>query len=110
MYSYNLYLTKQNYASPSLYPITRQPARRSAGSVTHLSMALFLKRAGLEMEDRIALHLESPHAELSKAIDEHCATIAGETLVIRWTDGGQHAAEVKIDAAPLTIRLEKATA
>ena len=68
------------------------------------------KRAGLEMEDRIALHLESPHAELSKAIDEHRATIAGETLVIRWTDGGQHAAEVKIDAAPLTIRLEKATA
>jgi isoleucyl-tRNA synthetase len=68
------------------------------------------KRAGLEMEDRIALHLESPHAELSKAIDEHRATIAGETLVIRWTNGGQHTAEVKIDAAPLTIRLEKATA
>jgi isoleucyl-tRNA synthetase len=66
------------------------------------------KRAGLEMEDRILLHLASPNAELSKAIQEHRATIAGETLATQWAEGGVHAAEVKIDSAPLTIRLEKA--
>lgn len=66
------------------------------------------KRAGLEMEDRILLHLDSPNAELSKAIQEHRATIAGETLATQWAEGGAHVAEVKIDAAPLTIRLEKA--
>lgn len=67
------------------------------------------KRAGLEMEDRISLHLGSPHSELARAIEEHRGAIAGETLAVRWIDGGRHCAEVKIDAAPLTIRLEKTT-
>jgi isoleucyl-tRNA synthetase len=67
------------------------------------------KRAGLEMEDRIALELESPHEELAKAIEEHRASIAAETLTASWTTGGTHVADVRIDSAPLIIRLDKIT-
>jgi isoleucyl-tRNA synthetase len=73
------------------------------------------KEAGLEMEDRIALYLDTDSEKLRQAIETHLKYIAGETLVIEWsaqplTGPGVHRATVKVDGQPLTIELKKVTA
>ncbi len=71
------------------------------------------KKAGLEMEDRIALFLQSDDAELMRAIDDHRAYIAGECLIAEWsnkalTGNGVFRAQVKVDGRPLQIELKRA--
>jgi isoleucyl-tRNA synthetase len=70
------------------------------------------KAAGLEVNDRIALQLDTHDAELKVAIREHAETIQAETLAVELTTSGQAAAkgytvEVKIEAGELAIALQK---
>ncbi len=69
------------------------------------------KTAGLQMEDRIELHLGTESDALRKAIEEHRDYIAAETLTVRWAsaplDGDAHRADVKIDGQPLAIMLRR---
>ena len=69
------------------------------------------KKSGLEMEDRIILHLETPSELLGKSIAGHRDYIASETLVLNYsatapTDA--QVAQVKIETHELTITLKKA--
>jgi isoleucyl-tRNA synthetase len=68
------------------------------------------KNAGLEMEDRITLHLGTESPKLKEAIAAHGDYIAAETLTTAWADAappGCHSATVKIDGQALTIALKK---
>jgi isoleucyl-tRNA synthetase len=70
------------------------------------------KQAGLEIEDRIVLRLDTASPELRQAIDAHRAYIGNETLVAQWAthplDGEAARTTVKVDGQPLTIELRKA--
>jgi isoleucyl-tRNA synthetase len=73
------------------------------------------KKAGLEMEDRIILHLHTESPKLRQAIEEHKAYICRETLAVELTrqpltGEGVHRADVKVDGQALTIQLRKVTA
>jgi isoleucyl-tRNA synthetase len=69
------------------------------------------KKADLEMEDRIELHLDTSSDKLKQAIDAHKDYIAGETLATKWAtgplNGAAHEASVDIDGQPLKIALQK---
>jgi len=80
------------------------------------------KNAGLEIEDRIVVHLGTDSTELRKAIDEHAERTAtregepwlgikGETLATELSpaplDGHTYKTSVKVDGHPLTIELRK---
>jgi isoleucyl-tRNA synthetase len=71
------------------------------------------KEAGLEMEDRIELYLNTDSEKLRKAIDTHSDYIAAETLTVEWssqplTGADVHRATVKVDGQSLTIELRRA--
>ncbi|GIW78535.1 MAG: isoleucine--tRNA ligase [Gemmatales bacterium] len=72
------------------------------------------KKAGLEMEDRIQLHLSSQSDLLNRAISTHRDYIAQETLVKEWSDelsgDDVHQSNVQIEKQSLTIRLRKHSA
>jgi len=69
------------------------------------------KKSGLEMEDRIALHLTTDSPALKKAIAAHKDYICAETLTMHVSeeplDGPVHSALVKIDGQELLIQLRK---
>ncbi len=66
------------------------------------------KEAGLQIDDRIRLGLNTGDSELQKAIAEHDKTIRSETLSTgNLTEKVGHAVEVKIDGKELTICLQK---
>ncbi len=68
------------------------------------------KKADLEPEDRIALFLHTPDADLAAAVEAHWYYIASETLTVQRTDaadGGMFQVEVKLDGKPLAIALAK---
>ena len=69
------------------------------------------KKADLEMEDRIELHLDTSSDKLKQAIDAHKDYIVGETLATKWAtaplNGEAHRAEVTVDGQPLKITLRK---
>jgi len=70
------------------------------------------KKANLQLEDRIELHLETGSSELNQSIQSHGPTIAAETLTLRFAEkpiaeGAR--AEVKIENQPLIISLKKAS-
>ena len=70
------------------------------------------KDAGLDVADRIELHLGTDSDALMHAIATHRPTIAGETQAARWADapfnGDAHmVAGKKVDGQPLTISLRK---
>lgn len=67
------------------------------------------KSAGLNVDDRIVLSLETDSDELSRAINEHRSVIEAETLTTKFgeaTDG--YEATVKIEGSELAIALKKA--
>ncbi len=70
------------------------------------------KNAELQVDDRIALNLYTGSSELARAIDEHKATIASETLAKSLKSDQKailsHKTTVKIDGAELMIELQKA--
>lgn len=68
------------------------------------------KQAGLQVDDRIVLHLMSEDSELQQAITEHADTIQLETLAQRFAQPGEGAfyTEAMIDGCGLAISLRKA--
>ncbi len=67
------------------------------------------KDAGLNVDDRIKLSLTTKNADLTKAIVEHEAVIATETLATAIKTGEYtHTTEVTVEGAALVISLEKA--
>jgi isoleucyl-tRNA synthetase len=71
------------------------------------------KAAGLNVDDRIRLHLYAEDKELKAAINEHRDTITQETLATNLTTTGSAKAEgyqkdVKVEGAELAISLAKA--
>jgi isoleucyl-tRNA synthetase len=70
------------------------------------------KTAGLQMEDRIELSLQTESAALRKAIETHREYICRETLAVKFTTeplgDGAHRADVKVEGQALRIELRKA--
>ncbi|HSH18736.1 MAG TPA: isoleucine--tRNA ligase [Candidatus Saccharimonadales bacterium] len=71
------------------------------------------KQAGLNVDDRIRLELDTHDSELKQAIAEHTETITAETLATSLETSGSAAAEgytadVTVDGAVLAIALQKA--
>ncbi|MDB5422552.1 MAG: ileS, partial [Brevundimonas sp.] len=71
------------------------------------------KQAGLNVDDRIKLELDTHNEELAQSIEEYSGTIAAETLAIELITVGTAPAEgfmvdVNIDGAELAIALSKA--
>jgi isoleucyl-tRNA synthetase len=67
------------------------------------------KAAGLQVDDRISLILQSEDKQLQEAIQEHTETIKQETLAINITqDGsGSYESTLKVEGAELTIKFTK---
>lgn len=66
------------------------------------------KNAGLNVDDRIALSLQTADDELSEAIQEHVKTITAETLANGLTDHQyDYQAAVKVEGVELQLSLEK---
>ncbi|HEV3255922.1 MAG TPA: isoleucine--tRNA ligase [Gemmataceae bacterium] len=70
------------------------------------------KKAGLQLEDRIVLYLQTDSPILRQAINGHRAYISSETLAVEWATRplvveDAHRATVLIDGQPLTIELRK---
>ncbi len=67
------------------------------------------KQAGLQVDDRIKLVLQTDDKELVKAVHEFGDTIKQEVLANHLTAEGDaaHEATVKVEGSELTIRLEK---
>lgn len=73
--------------------------------VRHIQSAR--KAAGLQVDDRIVLHLATDDAKLGQAIAEHEQTIQAETLGNLSDDRQKYTAVVSVDGAELTIELAK---
>ena len=65
------------------------------------------KQAGLNVDDRIVLNLETDNEELRSAISEHADTIMAETLAEKFGDTSENTQAVKVEGATLTITLQK---
>ncbi len=67
------------------------------------------KQAGLNVDDRIKLSLETGDADLAHAIDEHVDTICSETLATEISNVVEgYTSDVQIEKVKLTICLVKA--
>ena len=68
------------------------------------------KKADLNVDDRIELHLQTTDSELLAAIDEHQATIEAETLghFSQTSDGLDHQTTAKVEGRDLEIAIKKA--
>lgn len=68
------------------------------------------KNAGLNVDDRIILRLDTGEVNLREAIDEHIETIKSETLTVAVDDDltGAHTEAVNVEKMPLAISLAKA--
>jgi len=66
------------------------------------------KEAGLQVDDRIVLHLSTADEQLTQAISEHLSTITAETLTntMGKAENG-HETEVKVEGTTLKIALKK---
>jgi isoleucyl-tRNA synthetase len=67
------------------------------------------KAAGLNVDDRIELVLETGDDELAEAIKEHADVIKAETLATNLTAEGDksYSADVKVEGKSLTVKLAK---
>ncbi|MGZ6005156.1 MAG: isoleucine--tRNA ligase [Candidatus Saccharimonadales bacterium] len=69
------------------------------------------KQAGLQVDDRIRLNLQTDDQEIVKTIDVHKSTILAETLGVELHENGEnmlHQETVKLDGAEVHIKLAKA--
>lgn len=67
------------------------------------------KGAGLNVDDRISLVLETTDGELESAINEHADTIKAETLadLLDKSGGRSHQVTVKVEGVELVVSLER---
>jgi isoleucyl-tRNA synthetase len=91
--------------------ITEELAREGMAREVVRHVQNLRKDAGLEMSDRIELHLHTESKELRQAIDAHRTYIANETLATSWAPEslgkGAASVNVKVDGAPLRIELRR---
>ena len=67
------------------------------------------KTSGLNVEDRIVLHVQSDDELVTRAMQQFGDTVLQETLATKLADEPQeHAADVKVDGAQATVSLQKA--
>ncbi len=66
------------------------------------------KKAGLNIDDRIVLSLQTHSADLAQAITEHQETIHAETLAGDAKENGGYSETVNVEGDELTIHLQKA--
>lgn len=67
------------------------------------------KTSGLNVDDRIVLHIESADALVQRAVADFAETIKQETLAVEMADGIQeHQATAKIEGVPVVVSLTKA--
>src|SRR5262245_671077 len=70
------------------------------------------KKSGLEIEDRIRLHVQTDSAAVREAITMYQSYICGETLALELTDrpldGQAHKAVIKLQGQAVTIELRNA--
>jgi isoleucyl-tRNA synthetase len=91
--------------------ITEELAREGMARDIIRQVQELRKKAGLEMEDRITLHLSTSAEPLLKTLEAHRDYIGNETLVLNWAKeslSGSHKAQVKIEGHDLTLELKKA--
>lgn len=92
--------------------VTEELAREGMARDVVRQVQNLRKGSGLEMEDRIVLHLSTESEALSKAIEEHRDYVCAETLATSWgetpLEGGPHSKTVKIEGQDLLIQLKKA--
>jgi isoleucyl-tRNA synthetase len=66
------------------------------------------KTSGLNVEDRIVLHVKSADAIVKRALVDFKDVIAAETLATTWADDPQeHAATAKVEGAEVVVSLSK---
>lgn len=61
------------------------------------------KKAGLRVDDRISLCLNTKDQDLSEAIEAHAALIASETLAVMTQEEGEHSSQASIDGKNLVM-------
>jgi len=69
------------------------------------------KAAGLNVDDRIQLHIVSGDGEVAQTLKEHAETIAAETLATILNDGDkpdQYTVDLTVEGFPVEIALAKA--
>jgi hypothetical protein len=90
--------------------ITEELAREGMARDVVRQVQELRKTADLNMEDRIALVLQTDTPMLQAAIDAHRDYIGSETLAVAWPvslDGEGATAEVKVDGQPMLIKLRR---
>jgi len=66
------------------------------------------KQAGLQVDDRIVLILQTPDKELAEAVKAHVGTIRAETLAVELkTEGADDQVPVRVNGAELFVRVQK---
>ena len=94
--------------------VTPELAREGAMREVIRAVQNARKEAGLQVDDRINLSLQTDDEELAKAISEHSHTIQAETLAVtiqsKVTDNAPtgFCKNVTIDSAPLSLYVERA--
>jgi isoleucyl-tRNA synthetase len=92
--------------------ITEELAREGRAREIVRQIQELRKQSGLELEDRIALHLGTDSDKLQPAIEAHRDYIANETLAIEFVPAsangdGVFTADVKVEGQPLSIQLKR---
>ena len=89
--------------------LTLTPALKREGMMREVIRAVqnARKEAGLDVDDRIHLHLKTDDDDLQKAIHEHTDTIHAETLTLTGSPADGFSKTVKVEGAELTITLKK---
>lgn len=91
--------------------LTISPALRREGLMREVirNIQNARKQAGLNVDDRIVLSLKTDDSELQKAIEEHQATIAAETLAqsVESDKGFAHVTTCQVEKAEIKISLRK---
>lgn len=100
-------------ATDVLLDKTITPELRSEGVMREVIRAVqnTRKQAGLQIDDRITLKLNTADTELKEAVHVHEVTIMAETLALELTESLDEAyeAEVQIEGVILTIGVKKST-
>jgi isoleucyl-tRNA synthetase len=101
----NVYTAKEIVLDLKVTPeLKREGLMREV--VRHIQNAR--KDAGLNVDDRISLSLQTSDEELQRAVDEHKETIIAETLANGITsDNLSYKIETKVEGVMLMISLEK---
>ena len=68
------------------------------------------KEAGLNIEDRIVLHLSSNDEKISQVLDKYLAKIMEETLTVKFEKMDDYALllRISVDGKPVELRIKKA--